>query len=73
MSDYIPFGSEKRFDCVYDEGERCPDCDVAIGEMHISGCDWEECHICGRQRLSCNCEEYEKQSNERIVFNKEMK
>lgn len=31
----------------------CPDCAVAPGESHISGCDVARCTACGYQRISC--------------------
>ena len=34
-------------------GRRCPDCAVAEGEYHKSGCDREICPVCGLQLLSC--------------------
>ncbi|WP_436499544.1 hypothetical protein [Actinokineospora sp. HUAS TT18] len=39
--------------------ERCPDCDVAVGEAHIhdeygSGCDIARCQATGLQRLICD-------------------
>ena len=34
----------------------CPDCAVAVGELHSPGCDMETCPCCGRQRISCACE-----------------
>lgn len=34
---------------------KCPDCAVALGEMHIPGCDLETCPRCGRQAISCDC------------------
>ncbi|PWK84491.1 hypothetical protein C8D88_108106 [Lentzea atacamensis] len=32
---------------------RCPDCEVAIGQPHIEGCDVAMCLRTGLQRLSC--------------------
>jgi len=34
----------------------CPDCDMAIGEYHLSNCESEQCPRCGGQLLSCGCE-----------------
>jgi hypothetical protein len=33
----------------------CPDCGVAPDEMHVRGCDQEQCAKWGAQRLSCGC------------------
>ncbi|MEV6712707.1 hypothetical protein AB0M48_11765 [Lentzea sp. NPDC051208] len=32
---------------------RCPDCEVAIGQPHVEGCDVAMCLRTGLQRLSC--------------------
>ena len=33
---------------------RCHDCDVAVGHLHLLGCDVERCPICGEQLISCS-------------------
>jgi hypothetical protein len=43
---------------LIDYQDRCPDCDVAVGEAHSydevnGGCDVARCLVTGLQRLSC--------------------
>jgi hypothetical protein len=35
----------------------CHDCGVAVGQLHVRGCDVEQCPYCGRQSITCPCEE----------------
>ncbi len=34
----------------------CHDCRVIKGQIHVWGCDGEECPKCGGQLISCDCE-----------------
>ena len=34
----------------------CHDCAVVPGELHVPGCDCEDCPLCHRQAISCGCE-----------------
>lgn len=35
----------------------CPDCFVAVGQLHVEGCDIARCEHCKGQRFSCDCTE----------------
>ena len=50
----IPYGSEP--DDWRDAKHPCPHCYVAKGELHVPGCDGEECPVCGSHLLLCDCE-----------------
>lgn len=55
----IPYGSEwtrwKR--------ETCGDCYVRRGQLHVVGCDIEECPACGRQAITCGCRDSEEEGS----------
>jgi len=49
----IPYGSER--DDWGADRKPCHDCRVVEGELHVVGCDAEECPVCHTQLLSCEC------------------
>jgi len=38
-----------------EEGGKCPDCGVSVGDYHQEGCDIEECEHCSGQQIGCSC------------------
>lgn len=49
----VPYGSEWQ-DWEAETGA-CHDCRVIKGELHVPGCDVEECPACGAQAITCEC------------------
>jgi len=52
--DRVHYGSEK--DDWGADQHGCHDCRVIKGQIHVWGCDGEQCPSCGDQLLSCDCE-----------------
>lgn len=53
----IPYGSE----LTRWRRATCGDCDVRKGQLHVVGCDIEECPACGTQAISCGCRDDEEE------------
>jgi hypothetical protein len=51
----IPYGSE--VDDWGAERRSCHDCGVRKGQLHVPGCDVEQCPRCSGQSLSCDCQD----------------
>lgn len=49
----IRYGNEPGHDEV--PARPCHDCGVTNGELHVLGCDWENCPRCFGQLLGCGC------------------
>jgi hypothetical protein len=41
--------------CHDSEVERCSDCGVEAGQLHVPGCEQERCPACQGQVISCEC------------------
>jgi hypothetical protein len=50
--DRIRFGGEKP---IRQTSPTCHDCSVILGQLHVRGCDREECPFCHRQAIACSC------------------
>ena len=50
----IPYGDEQGWPSDI-SNIPCHDCSAARGEYHVPGCDMEECPVCHKQIISCDC------------------
>jgi len=50
----IPYGAES--DDWGADDHPCHDCRVFKDELHVSGCDGEECPVCRGQLITCECQ-----------------
>ena len=48
----VPFGNEADSDA--DSGH-CHECAVLKGQLHVPGCDFERCPVCGDPAIGCDC------------------
>lgn len=46
----------------------CCCCRVGPGELHVSGCDIEQCPDCGGQVISCGCHAHLPKDDDRIPW-----
>ena len=53
----VPVGGSGDFFEGSGENARCTDCNALCGHYHHWGCDAERCPACGRQLISCDCED----------------
>ncbi len=49
----IRYGEENRYKTL--NLPPCRDCGVEKGQLHVIGCDVEQCAVCGNQSITCNC------------------
>jgi hypothetical protein len=54
LYDRVRFGSEA--DDWGADNHPCADCRVNKDEVHVDGCDGEECPRCHEQLITCDCE-----------------
>jgi len=54
MTERKPYGTESMFDEPEYEPDECHDCGAKPGELHMKGCDMEECPKCGGQLIGCS-------------------
>ncbi len=55
--DRIKVGELGDFDEGAPKTDCCHDCNALYGDPHHWGCDAERCPACGRQMISCDCED----------------
>lgn len=36
-------------------GEVCGDCGARPGQLHVAGCEFETCPVCGERVIACDC------------------